>query len=259
MLQKIFKPYKSNKQNLLRIGPKSDGGYIIDKRVIKKTSVIISCGLNDDWEFEKYFLKLNPSCKIIAYDHTINKKFWKDRFKKDLISLILFKKLRFKKILDVFKYIDYRSFFNEKNIHYIKKVVLKKKNKNEISIKNILLGHKDLILKVDIEGDEYKILNHVKKDYKKINLLIIEFHNITQNFKKIKKFISKSRYRLIHIHGNNYAGLDKFKNPNVIECTFINNKKFKVSRFKSKYKYPIPNLDFKNFKRREDIEINFND
>ena len=39
----------------------------------------------------------------------------------------------------------------------------------------------------------------------------------------------------------------------------INNKKFKVSRFKSKYKYPIPNLDFKNFKRREDIEINFND
>ena len=127
MLQKIFKPYKSNKQNLLRIGPKSDGGYIIDKRVIKKTSVIISCGLNDDWEFEKYFLKLNPSCKIIAYDHTINKKFWKDRFKKDLISLILFKKLRFKKILDVFKYIDYMSFFNEKNIHYIKKVVLKKK------------------------------------------------------------------------------------------------------------------------------------
>ena len=83
MLQKIFKPYKSNKQNLLRIGPKSDGGYIIDKRVIKKTSVIISCGLNDDWKFEKYFLKLNPSCKIIAYDHTINEKFWKDRFKKD--------------------------------------------------------------------------------------------------------------------------------------------------------------------------------
>ena len=127
MLPKIFKPYRSNKQNLLRIGPKSDGGYIIDRRVIKKTSVIISCGLNDDWEFEKYFLKLNPNCKIIAYDHTINNKFWKDRFKKDLKSLILLKKLRFKKILDVFKYLNYRSFFNKKNIHHIRKVVLKKK------------------------------------------------------------------------------------------------------------------------------------
>ena len=108
---------------------------------------------------------------------------------------------------------------------------------------------------------ELKVLSArpFKKDYKKINLLIIEFHNISENFKKIEKFISKGRYKLIHIHGNNYAGLDKFKNPNVIECTFINNEKFKVSRFKSKYKYPIPDLDFKNFKRREDIEINFND
>ncbi len=259
MLPNIFKPYKTTRQNLLRIGPESDGGYIIDRRVIKKTSSIISCGLNDDWEFEKCFLKFNPNCKIVAYDHTINRKFWKDRFKKDLKSLILFKKLRFKKIIDVFKYLHYRSFFNEKNIHYIKKVVLKKKNKNEISIKNILLGHKNLILKVDIEGDEYKILNHIRRDYKKVNLLIIEFHNISKNFKKIKKFISKSNYKLIHIHGNNYAGLDKFKNPNVIECTFLNYKKFKVSRFKSKYKYPITNLDYKNFKRRNDIKLNFND
>ena len=259
MLSNIFKPYKTTRQNLLRIGPESDGGYVIDRRVIKKTSLIISCGLNDDWEFEKCFLKFNPNCKIIAYDHTINRKFWKDRFKKDLKSLILLKKLRLKKILDVFKYLNYRSFFNKNNIHLIKKVVLKKKNKNEISIKKILENHQNLILKVDIEGDEYKILDNIKRSNAKINLLIIEFHNILKNFKKIKKFISKSNYRLIHIHGNNYAGLDKFKNPNVIECTFLNNKKFKVSRFKSKYKYPIANLDYKNFKRRKDIKLNFND
>ena len=112
---------------------------------------------------------------------------------------------------------------------------------------------------MDIEGDEYKILKQIIRDYKKINLLIIEFHNISQNYKKIKNFISKSKYRLIHIHGNNYAGVDNLKNPNVIECTFINKMKFKVSKFKSKCKYPIANLDFKNFRRREDIKINFND
>ena len=259
MLPKIFKPYKSKKQNLIRIGPKSDGGYVIDRRVIKKTSVIISCGLNDDWEFERHFIKFNSNCKIIAYDHTVNEKFWKDRFKKDLKSLILFKKLRLKKILDVFKYLNYRRFFNKKNIHYIKKIVQNKKNKNEISIKSILKNHQNLILKVDIEGDEYKILKQIIRDYKKINLLIIEFHNISQNYKKIKNFISKSKYRLIHIHGNNYAGVDNLKNPNVIECIFINKMKFKVSKFKSKCKYPIANLDFNNFKRREDIKINFND
>ena len=259
MLPKIFKPYRSKKQNLLRIGPKADGGYIIDRRVIKKTPVVISCGLNDDWEFERHFLKFNPSCKIIAYDHTVNDKFWRKRFKKDFKNLIFLKKLKPNQILDVFKYLDYRLFFNEKNIHYEKKVVLKKKNKNEITIQNVLKNHQNLVLKIDIEGDEYNILDQIKRDYKKINLLIIEFHNISKSLKKIKNFISMSKYKLIHIHGNNYAGLDNFKNPNVIECTFINNKKFKVSRYKSKYKYPIPNLDYKNFKRRNDIELNFNE
>ena len=53
MLPKIFKPYKSFRKNLVRIGPKTDGGYVIDRRVIKKSNTIITCGLNDDWEFEK--------------------------------------------------------------------------------------------------------------------------------------------------------------------------------------------------------------
>ena len=67
MLPKIFKPYKYTKKNLIRVGPNTDGGYVIDKRVIKKVKTLISCGLNDDWEFEKEFLKINPYCKIFAY------------------------------------------------------------------------------------------------------------------------------------------------------------------------------------------------
>lgn len=47
MLPKILKPFHSDKSNLVRIGPKKDGGYVIDKRVIEKSEVIITCGLND--------------------------------------------------------------------------------------------------------------------------------------------------------------------------------------------------------------------
>ena len=46
MLPKILKPFHSDKSNLVRIGPKKDGGYVIDKRVIEKSEVIITCGLN---------------------------------------------------------------------------------------------------------------------------------------------------------------------------------------------------------------------
>ena len=259
MLPKIFKPYKSIKKNLIRVGPNTDGGYVIDKRVIKKVKTLISCGLNDDWEFEKEFLKINPYCKILAYDHTVNKKFWKNRFKKDLISFFLLKKLSLRKILNIFKYIDYINFFKKNNKHYIKKVVLKTKNKKEISIKNILKNKKNILLKIDIEGDEYKILEPIKKNFKDIYLLIIEFHNIHKNISKIKKFLMKSKLKLIHIHGNNYSGINKNKDPNVVEMTMLNSEKFKLSKNKSKFKYPINNLDYVNFKRRNDIELRFND
>ena len=256
MLPNILKPFKSNNQNLLRVGPKKDGGYIIDRRIIKKSKTIVTCGLNDDWEFEKHYLRINPKSKVIAYDHTVNKKFWMERFKKDLIAHILLKKININKILDVFKYIDYKLFF-KKNIHISKKVVLLKKNKNEISIKEILDKKKNILLKIDIEGDEYKILNTINKEQNKINLLIIEFHNISKKISKIKKFLSNSKFKIIHIHANNYGGIDKFKNPNVIEVTLINSKKFFVNRRKSKKKYPIMGLDFKNLKRRQDIKIKF--
>ena len=92
MLSKILKPYKSNKNNLIRIGPNRDGGYVIDKRVIKKTKTIVTCGLNDDWSFEKEFTKKNRKCAVYAYDHTVDINFWLNRLKKDLVSFIKLKK-----------------------------------------------------------------------------------------------------------------------------------------------------------------------
>ena len=129
MLPKFLKPYHIKLSNLIRIGPKTDGGYIIDKRVLSKTNILITCGLNDDWEFEKSFLKKKPATKITAFDHTVNKKFWIKRFKKDFISLLLLKKIKIGPILDVFKYIDYFFFFKDHKKHYEKKIVLKKKKK----------------------------------------------------------------------------------------------------------------------------------
>ena len=66
MLPKFLKPFHISKSNLIRIGPKTDGGYIVDKRIFNKTDALITCGLNDDWEFEKSFLKKNKINKILS-------------------------------------------------------------------------------------------------------------------------------------------------------------------------------------------------
>ena len=259
MLPQIFKPFHVKRSNLLRIGPNKDGGYVIDKRVISKSKTIITCGLNDDWEFEKDFLSKNEKCKVIAYDHTVDKKFWDKRLKKDLISLLLLKKLSFNKIKDVFKYWEYKRFFNSKNEHHIKKIVGKKRRSNEITINEIYKRYNDTILKVDIEGDEYKIFKDILNNSNKINLLIIEFHLVNKNLKKIISFLKNSKFKLIHIHANNYGKINSNNIPDALELTFINNKKFKISNKKTKFTFPIEGLDFANLKRREDIKLNFDD
>jgi len=94
---------------------------------------------------------------------------------------------------------------------------------------------------------------------KTIIFLVIEFHEVDKNIKKIKNFINKLDLKIIHIHGNNYGSLDKNNNPKVIELSLLNSKKIKLRRILSKRKYPINDLDYKNFKRRSDIEIKFNE
>jgi len=149
-------------------------------------------------------------------------------------------------------------FFRKNKIHYEKKIVSKAKNKNQISIPEIIKPLSNVVLKVDIEGDEYKILNDIKKNSKKIIFLIIEFHDVNKHLYKIRDFLKNSDLKIIHIHANNYGGIDKKNNPHVLELSLINSKIFKIKNIYSKNKYPIPNLDYKNFKRRDDIKIKFN-
>ena len=262
MLPKILKPYHLDKSNLIRIGPKKDGGYVIDKRVIDNTDIIITCGLNDDWEFEKDFINKNKNSRVEAYDHTVDTRFWLKRFKKDLVSFLMFKKITPNKILDIFKYLGYLSFFRGKNKHYMKKIVFQKQNEDkQVTLSEAIGDNKNILLKIDIEGDEFKILSEINKNSDKINLLIIEFHNLCfqQNLKKVENFIKNTVLKNIHINANNYAMVDENGIPQVIEMTFINPKRFEVTNEITKRSYPIEGLDFKNHKSGPEIKLKFDE
>ncbi|MFL2893214.1 MAG: hypothetical protein ACJZ4U_00050 [Candidatus Pelagibacter sp.] len=258
MLPIELKPLSSKLDNLIRIGPKFDGGYIIDKRIINNIQNILTLGLSDDWRFERDFQKYNNKCKVYAYDHTVNNDFWIKRFKKDIIDFLKLKKLRPTKIVDIFKYLEYKNFFKNNNIHIIKKIVNEIKNNNEIKFEDTIKKLENVLLKIDIEGDEYKILDSITKEEGKILCLVIEFHEISKNVSKIIKFKKKlTSLKLIHIHANNYAGIDVKGDPNCIELTFINSEKFHVDEKKSELNYPINNLDSSNMKRRKDLQLIF--
>ena len=258
MLPNFLKPYHTDFSNLIRLGRKSDGGYVIDKRVIGKSNVIITCGLEAEWSFEKQFQEYNKNCKILAFDHTVNNKFWVDRFLKDFVSLLLFRKIKPYQIIDVFKFVQYLIFFKGKNKHFLKKIVSSKtKQNNQITITEAIGDNNNIVLKVDIEGDEYKVLKEINDNFDKLNLVIIEFHNLQKNLKKIKDFIERTKLRNIHINANNYGMVDSKGIPQVIEMTLINPKKFKIKNRKTTRNFPIKGLDYKNRKRGPEIKISF--
>lgn len=258
ILPKYLLPYKINQDKLIRIGPKFDGGYVIHKDALRFTKKIITLGLNDDWSFEKHFLTLNKSCTIDAYDHTVTWKFWIKRFLKDFLHFFLLKKLRFNKIVDIFKYVDYFFFF-KKNNHYQIKIG---KSKCAVTINEVLSnlnGHQEILLKIDIEGSEYEVLDEIKDNQHLLNTLIVEFHNINQQKNKffIENFIKENKFlKLIHIHGNNFT-LDDYNQPECLELTFINEKIFEKIKQLSDFEYPIKGLDYPNLKRRKDCILKF--
>ena len=97
MLPKIFKPFYVVVSELNRIGSLDDGGYILTKELIRNTKHCLSFGISDNFDFEKHLNKLTK-CSVEAYDYSIDKKFWFNRFKKDLIKFISLKIFKIKKI-----------------------------------------------------------------------------------------------------------------------------------------------------------------
>ena len=96
---KFLKPKKEYK--LIRIGKNNDGGYLVDEQSIRDANTFISLGINDDWSFEKDFLKINKNVNLICYDNNT--------------SLIFLIKIFFRKFIFVIYYgfiETFKSFFN---------------------------------------------------------------------------------------------------------------------------------------------------
>ena len=75
---------------------------------------------------------------------------------------------------------------------------------------------------MDIEGDEYRIIEKLKY-FKKMIGFVIEFHNIDLHHEKISYFLKKNKnFKIVHVSSNNMGGINQKNEPIVVEITFIN-------------------------------------
>ncbi len=259
-LPNFLKPYLINKDELIRVGSIDDGGYVVPLLDIKSSTILISMGISDNWDFEKDFSKIS-NAKVFAYDDSIDLNYWKNRFKKDLIKFFKLKIFKPKKIYKMFKYIDFILFFkkNKKNKFYLKRIGNEKNSINieEIFLQEVLEGQR-IFLKIDIEGSEYDILNQIILFKKKIQGIVIEFHDVTSNLERIKNFLKaiEQDLKLVHIHANNYSVKKEGQFPETLELTISSSNQL-VQEVENSREYPIKGLDFPNSKRSPDIRIIF--
>ena len=239
----FFKP--KHNYFLERIGKENDGGYLINSDAILKSKYLLSFGIFDDWSFEKNFIKYNKNVKVICYDDVISFNFIFTRsIKKIILDLYKFK---FTNIFNnLFTIMDYILIKNK--IKFYKKKIVRG------DIEKIMNNLDQVFLKVDIEGNEYEILEDILKVQNNISALIIEFHDVDKNRDVIERFIEKFKLNLTHIHPNNYGKLDKNNDPVIIELSFEKNPKIIGGEVR------LPNiLDQKNNPKKNDIFIKFNE
>ena len=262
----FLRPIKNNR--LIRLGRKMDGGYVVDSKIVDNCEILITFGLGDSsqipdqWSFELDFIKRNKNILIFIYDHTVSvspyvKKIWKylRRFLTFRASLNDVK-IRLK------NYLKYRNFMNLDNVKfYQEKITYPIKNRVDTDINKVfsrINKNSDVILKCDIEGDEYLVIDQILEHSNRIQMLIFEFHWIDKNESKFIDSIKKlqKKYEIIHIHANNHYQTLKSGLPIILEITLLN-KMFSTNEGEYVDNFPIKDLDFPNNPLLEDIEFSF--
>lgn len=225
ILPEFFRPFEV--PELVRLGRDFDGGYLVDERSVKNADCLVSIGIYDDWSFEKDF-KSKSQSPIIAVDATTSRwlfirRYWRESLKSFLKELVGRKNRddprRHKVLLK-----DYGEFFRNDNRH-VRKYVAGVRDSKHITIDDIVNGllPKDcsrFFLKIDIEGDEYGILDDIRAVSGRLTGLVMEFHDVPRRIDEISGFLARLPLSLCHVHCNNYGGVSDRGLPEAIELSF---------------------------------------
>ncbi|MCX6723656.1 MAG: WecB/TagA/CpsF family glycosyltransferase [Candidatus Staskawiczbacteria bacterium] len=218
-------------EDKVRLGNLCDGGYLLPSKALPLIDVAYSYGVGGDVSFEEDLTK-HTNARVMLYDHTEDK-------------------------LPV----------ENKNFIFKKQGIARKKHGSFNTFRNDLEENGDaskkVILKLDVEGCEWKILDGIiNESSKNIVAIVLEIHQLYR-YEKILSYIKilknvNSKFTLAHIHGNNNSESFVFgKNniPSALELTFINSglvqdKSIMVNSLPSEKDYP-------NIKGKNDVVLDF--
>jgi hypothetical protein len=222
-LNKFFAPTPCS--DMIRLGSEYDGGYVLPRSIVDSASMLLSFGVNDDWSLEKDFLKEADYLKIHCFDASISRSTFILRAVKSLLKLNI--KSSFKYCQTFF---DFNIFFRTKAKHH-KKYISDHNFGDYIDFNEVKLSipelenicEKKVVLKIDIEGEEYRLLEAILECKNIYSCILIEFHDFDLHQDLIKKFTKDLGFKIVNFHANNCAPLNKHSVPLVVEITYVSN------------------------------------
>jgi hypothetical protein len=246
--------------DLVRLGGAADGGYLLPQSLLGEIDAVVSFGLATDWSLEEQLARLRPGIPIDVYDHTVGAKtFYRAAKSRSLKFLggrtsLADVRMRWK------TYTEYRRFFGGRNRHYAERVFNRRDNVNDATL-DIAFGRLDaachVLLKIDIEGGEYRIVPAIGGYADRIDLLAIEFHD-TDPLRPVFETQIRSlleHFAIVHLHANNITGVAEDGLPDALEITFAN-KRHRLSE-QRRDRLPLAGLDQPNDPQRPDYELIF--
>lgn len=245
--------------DLTRIGRNYDGGYVISESLMKNSSVLLSFGINDDWSFEEDFYR-RSGIGCTCFDFSVSEsRFFHlglDQirfFFGDIIKRRTIKWSRWKTAWDHFEiYRRFKSFFRRHQFFCLG--IATTTHGQFKTLDDILREHvkqqNNIFLKIDIEGDEYRIVDDIIRNKHRFHALAMEVHNIHDDNNDFETFLAKLQqgFHVYHIHANNYGSIQrKLGMPDVIEISCIRKDLVRTPIYYDDMSHlPLTGIDFPN-------------
>jgi len=245
--------------DLIRLGSRNDGGYVIPLRAVEAANALLSFGLSHDWNFEREFQKRNPEVVIHCYDHTVSLLSAAQYSIRQVVKAIVRRDIG--SLRRSAAWADYLIFFRDKRKHFRERAWMKTEDGSVSASDSVarLPNDAQIFVKMDIEGAEYRVLPELLDHSGKIVALAVEFHDVdllSENFNTLIEAIKKYFY-IVHVHGNNMGGTTPSNFPIALEITFLNKRLFAEPPAPSQASYPMPGLDRPNHPGLPDYAFEF--
>jgi hypothetical protein len=249
--------------DLVRVGSPFDGGYVVPAAALARCDAILGLGVHADWSFEADALARSGARLAHLYDATTTRAWlwsrWPWGFGRVLGGLLSGRRKRvhdgLSRLAAPFRY----GRFFRGGVRHVPAMIGARTAPGVVAIADALAslraeGATRILLKMDIEGGEYEVLDGIDRWGDGVALLVAEFHGIDADPARFNRLLAAigRRFVPVHLHGNNSAPCTADGFPGMVEITFVDRAlaaELLASELRGApldprpFDYPIPALD----------------